>query len=136
MNYLKLCCSFLAFTCMTLTGFSQPYFTECTAAFVNNEAVVDDYSPRGTCQIDSTATGTLTVQTAEISKGQCNPHRKVPFSIAIRDGQTKTLWPYKKETVLDIELKDLLAYCKSGDSIVLLMHDKEYALPHNEIFIR
>ena len=108
----------------------------CSAAFLDNKIVVNEYTPTGKCSLSLTARGELTVATAELSLKESKPVENLPFKIAIRDENTKTLTMFSGEDYRKIEVQQVLAKCKKGDSIVLLTLEKQYALPHNEILVK
>ncbi len=118
------------------SSFGQERFTNCAAAFLDGKIVVNEYSPTGHCEMLKSATGELTVQTADLSPEHCIPTGKIGFKIAIRDGNTKTLISFSDKTYKQLDIKPVLAKCKPGDSIVLLTTDDEFALPHSEILIK
>ena len=43
---------------------AQNRFSNCSAAFLNQKMIVDDYSPQGKCVLNTSAIGQLTVNTA------------------------------------------------------------------------
>jgi hypothetical protein len=110
-------------------------FTECSAAFVGNRVVVDDYSPTGKCKLKHTATGTLTVQTVMLNEQQMKGVKKLNFKVAIRDKATGTLLLFSDQTYREVAVQQVLAKCRPGDHIVLLTTNNHYALPHNEILV-
>ncbi len=116
-------------------AFGQKLFQSCTAAFLNNKIVVDDYSPQGKCGVAATATGRLTVCTADLSLTSSVAVDKIVFKIAIRDQNTKTLVMYSNEDFQQVDIQRVLSKCRQGDHIVLLTLDSQYALPHNEILV-
>ena len=116
-------------------AFSQEAFQNCTAAFLDNKIVVDDYSPTGKCGLAANATGQLTVCTADLSPTSSRAVDKINFKIAIRDHQTKTLVMYSNENYRQVDIQKILSKCRKGDHIVLLTLDNRYALPHNEILV-
>ncbi len=118
---------------MTFAGHSQQI---CSAAFLDNKLVVDEYSPTGKCILPLTTRGELTVATADLSLEASKPVDRLPFKIAIRDENTKTLTMFSGEDYRKIEIQQVLVKCKKGDSIVLLTLEKQYALPHNEILVK
>lgn len=127
----------LAFFCcmFALSGFSQKPFTNCTAAFLNNQMIVDEYTPMGKCSLADTATGILTVCTADLSPTKSIARDKIRFKIALRDKDTGTLTMFSTETYKTVDIRKVLAGRRKGDHIVLITLDDEYALPHNEILI-
>ncbi|MPR34852.1 hypothetical protein GBK04_16195 [Cytophagaceae bacterium SJW1-29] len=124
-------CSLLAGLC-----FAQDSFQHCTAAFLDKDIVVDEYSPKGTCVLPATAIGELTVQTVELSATASKPTGAIPFKLAIRDGKTHTLTLFSNADYTGIAIQSVLAKCRKGDRLVLLTLNKQYALPHNEILIQ
>lgn len=131
-----ICSALLLFGCVLCTpAFGQAAFQNCTAAFLDNKIVVDDYSPTGKCSLAANATGQLTVCTADLSPTSSRAVDKINFKIAIRDHQTKTLVMYSNENYRQVDVRKVLAKCRKGDHIVLLTMDTQYALPHNEILV-
>lgn len=132
-SYLFLLCCILS-----VSALAQRPFTNCSAAFLNSKLVVDEYTDEGKCVLDSTATGILTVCTAELwpEKDKSKPVDKLKFMIAIRDRGTHTLMMFSENLYTQIDIQKVLRRCRKGDSIVLLTMKDEYALPHNEILVR
>ena len=126
---LLLCGSTLSF------GLQTPFST-CSAAFLDNKMLVNEYSPQGTCTVTAGATGQLTVCTAELSPKASKAVDKIDFKIALRDQQTHTLTMYSDETFRQVAIERVLSQCKKGDRIVLLTTSNQYALPHNEILVQ
>lgn len=128
-------------------GFCQPVETslqshknddqyqDCAAIIFNGEMLVDDYSPRGVCQLKHKMSGKLSVSTVELSEHGGKPKKEIGFQIAIRNTATNTLWMYSKKVIKEVMLEDVLSKCQPGDQIVFMTVDQEYALPHNEIEI-
>jgi len=108
----------------------------CSAAFVGDKIVVNEYTPEGKCFLPSTTTGVLTVQTASLSPTESIPPGKLPFQIAIRNKEFNTLRMFAKSTYREIEIEKVLAKCQKGDHIVLLLLEEGYALPHHEILVQ
>ncbi|WP_460975290.1 hypothetical protein [Spirosoma knui] len=128
----------LTLLCASVVGttFGQDSFKQCSAAFLGNRMIVNEYTPAGTCVVSSTATGELTVNTVELSPNQTKALDKIPFRVAIRDNTTHTLLMYSNQEVKQVDVQKVLAKCKKGDHIVLLTLDDQYALPHNEITVQ
>jgi hypothetical protein len=122
----------IAFT-INLTA--QNRFNECSAVFLNQKMIVDDYSPAGKCVIDANATGQLTVSTAVYENDTWRAVEKISFKITIRDSKTKTLFSYSDATYEEIDIKKVLAKCQKGDYILISLVKDLYALPHNEILV-
>ena len=110
-------------------------FNNCTAAFIGNKMVVDDFSPRGKCEIEAGTKGNLSVSTVNLSLTETTPFKNVGFKVAIKNEKTNTLWLYSEETFYEIPVESIMAKCKPGDKIILITVDKEFSLPHNEIAI-
>ena len=128
--------AFVLYCCALLKpAFGQNAFLNCTAAFLDNKIVVDDYSPRGKCSLAATATGNLTVCTADLSPTASVAVDKITFKIAIRDQNTHTLVMYSNKNFRQIDIRQVLSKCRKGDHIVLLTLDDRYSLPHNEILV-
>jgi len=120
----------------TTTLFGQAAFNDCAAICLDKVALVKDYSPNSTCEIDQAATGTLTAYTVDLSETSITPKKLIGFKIAIEDAATKTLWLFSKKTFKKIAVEKVLAKCKKGDIIRLLTVDNSFALPHNEILVK
>ncbi len=116
--------------------FSQDAFNDCAAICLNKIALVKDYSPSSTCEIELEAKGTLTAYTVELSATAITPKKAIGFKIAIEDAATKTLWLFSEKTFKKIAVEDVLAKCKKGDIIRLVTVDNAFALPHNEILVK
>ncbi len=114
---------------------AQSKFSECSAIFLNQKMVVDDYSPNGKCQLKANAKGTLTVNTAIFENDTWRAEDQIGFKITIRDGNTKTLLSYSEISFLKIDIQSILSKCKKGDSILISVLKDKYALPHNEILV-
>jgi hypothetical protein len=125
----------LHFLALSPATFSQDSFTNCSAAFLDKKMVVNEYTPNGQCILSADAAGVLTVCTAELSPESSIPVDKLSFKIAIRDGNTKTLFSFSDSTYEQIDIGKVLSMCRKGDHIVLLTTDDRFALPHNEILV-
>ena len=115
---------------------AQNKFNNCSAAFLDNKMVVDEYTTTGKCSLPATATGQLTVCTAELSPEKSRPVDAIRFKVAIRDQNTGTLTMFSNETFKRVDIQDIMARCRKGDHIVLITMADEYALPHNEILVK
>jgi len=118
---------------MSGLAFGQKSFNDCSAAFLNNKMVVDEYAPNGKCKLAANTVGKLTVCTADLSPTGNKAKEKISFRIAIRDKNTKTLVMFSDETYKEVNIEKVMQKCTAGDQIVLLTTDSQYALPHNEI---
>ena len=130
----KLIATAFAFCAFSQVGFSQHV---CSAAFLNNKMVVDQYVKEGyKNEISINATGSLTVNTVELSAKENKAVEKIPFRVAIKAKETKTITLFSTDEFMQVDVKKVLSQCKKGDQIVLLTQDKQYALPHNEILVK
>lgn len=130
----KLLCAGLMLSYSTV-AFTQESYRDCAAAFLDNKMVVDEYTSKGKCTVAASASGVLTVNTAELSPEGSLPKSPVFFKIAIRDKETGTLVMFSEKALKQVEIRQVLARCSKGDRIVLLTTDSQYALPHNEILV-
>ncbi len=130
-----LICTLLGCLFAFATMAQQP-FTNCSAAFLNNKIVVDEYTDQGKCVLDSSASGILTVCTANLSPEKSIPVKKIDFKIALKDRNTGTLTMYSDKTFQQVEIRSVLKKCRRGDRIVLITMNDEYSLPHHEILVR
>lgn len=133
-------CVFLLSCCLVVGNVLAQHntndFSSCAAAFLNQKLIVNEYTTQGKCIVDIHAKGKLTVHFAELSDAHtAKPGATVPFKIAIRDGNTKTLWLFSEKTYRDIPIEEVLAQCQKGDSIVLITTERDWALPHSEILV-
>ncbi len=110
-------------------------FNNCAAVFLDNDMMVDDYSPKGRCEVNAISKGALQVFSITFSLTNPSPYDQVAFKVAIRNQQTNTLWMFSEETYQQIPLEKILEKCQPGDSILLLTVDSQYSLPHHEIFV-
>lgn len=121
---------------LAIGSHAQGSFNSCSAAFVGNKMVVNEYSTKGTCQLPTSAVGDLSVQTVDLSETESKGVDRIDFRVAIRDKATGTLIMYSGDTFRQVPVQQVLAKCKKGDHIVLLTVDNTYALPHNEILVQ
>lgn len=122
--------------CMAHMGaFGQNTYTRCTAAFLNDHLIVNEYSPEGKCMLDSTSRGMLTVCPATYENGKWTQEYQAEFMVAVRDKDTRTFWMFSDKRYKKLEISKVLAECRKGDQIVLLTVDSRLALPHNEILV-
>lgn len=125
----------VGFVGASLIGQAQAKFSSCSAVFLDNRLVVDDYSPIGKCALTQDAQGTLSVAEATYENNQWHQTAAIDFMVAIRDKNSKTLTMFSKEVYQKVDIKNVLSKCNKGDAIVLLTLKDTYALPHNEIEI-
>ena len=121
--------------CISNVLSAQNQFKDCSAVFLNNKMVVNEYSTKGKCLLAATASGKLTVNTAELSETGGKAKDKIPFKIAIRDKNTKTLVSFSEQIFSEINIQNVMKKCNKGDHIVVLTTDRQHALPHNEILV-
>lgn len=114
---------------------AQNRFNNCSAVFLNQKLVVDDYSPTGKCVVKSTDTGQLTVSTATYDNDKWLAGEKISFKITLRDGRTKTMLSYSDATYQTVDIQKILEKCQKGDYILISIVKDAYALPHNEILV-
>ena len=114
---------------------AQSKFNNCSAIFLNQKMVVNDYSPEGKCVVSEASKGKLTVSTATFDNNQWYAGDKIAFKITIRDGKTKTLWSYSDKTFKEIDMEKVLSKCQKGDYILVSVIEDQYSLPHNEILV-
>ncbi|MBV6439469.1 MAG: hypothetical protein EPGJADBJ_01110 [Saprospiraceae bacterium] len=114
----------------------QKDFSSCSAAFLNEKIIVNEYTTVGKCVVSSTATGKLTLHPVTLSEDKIPiPGEKIQFKVAIRDGDSKTLMLFSEKTCKEIEIRDILKACRKGDHIVLLTLERTWAVPHSEILV-
>jgi hypothetical protein len=123
----------LLFSCNFV--FAQEKFSNCSAAFLDGKMIVEQYSKTAKAKISILSKGELTVSTAELGEDYTKQVKKFEFGVAIKDKETGTMMLFSSKTFMKIEIEQILAKCKKGDSIIILTTDAEYALPHNEILV-
>ncbi|CCH51914.1 hypothetical protein BN8_00872 [Fibrisoma limi BUZ 3] len=126
----------IALSAVSILSFGQSTTQSCTAAFLGNRMVVNEYSTTGKCVVPATSTGELSVQTVALSPKSVKALGKVPFKVAIRDKATKKLVPFSANQYRQVNIRNVLAKCQKGDHIVLMAIGNQYALPHNEILVQ
>lgn len=127
---------FLFIIClMAHFSFGQKSFNSCSAVFLNNKMLVNEYSITGKCTLDITAKGNLTVSTVQLSSTESKAIEPIMFQVAIRNKETGTLMLVSKEQLKKIEISKVLEKCRKGYHIIILTLNDDYALPHNEILV-
>lgn len=124
-----------SFLMLSSVVFSQHKPTSCTAVFIDNQMLVDEYTGEGQCIIDYNAKGSFTVQIVDLSSELCHPTGHIRFRLSIRRGSTNTLISFSDKNFTEMQVEDILAKCQPGDSILVLTVDEEYSLPHHEIIV-
>jgi len=131
--------SFIIFILLAIlgsfSGFGQQSFNNCSATFLNNKMLVNEYSPAGKCKVSITEKGDLTVNTVELSSTESKAINPIMFQIAIRNKNSGTLTMFSKDKIQKIEIQKILEKCKKGDYIIVLTVNDKFALPHNEILV-
>ena len=117
-----------------LTSFGQDKFNTCSAIFVEDNRLVDEYSPRGKCKVDNKASGTITVREI-IGDEDYKKDVKVPFRVAIKEGKTNTMVMFSEQRYEELALADVLKKCNKGDHIVVMTEGDKWSLPHHEILV-
>ncbi|MBK7871066.1 MAG: hypothetical protein IPJ74_10445 [Saprospiraceae bacterium] len=96
-------------------------FSNCAAIFLNQNMLVNEYSPEGKCIVDANTKGELSLHAADMSNDKVTKaSEKITFKVAIRDRDSKTLMLFSEKSYQEINIQDVLAQCKKGDFIVLL----------------
>lgn len=122
------------------SSFAQSNYSNCSAVFLNNQMVVEEYSDVAKAKISKEAKGWIsagTVNLGDIAKGEKKAEitGKFEFGVAIKDGNTGTITMFSAKTYKKIEVEKVLAKCQKGDSIIIMTLDDEYALPHNNLLV-
>jgi hypothetical protein len=111
-------------------------FNNCVAPFLDKKMIVNEYSTEGKSVLAANATGELTLRPVFLTAGK-DPEwgDKISFKIAIRDSNSKTMTVFSEKTYKEIDIQNVLGKCKKGDHIVLLMLERNWAVPHGEILV-
>jgi hypothetical protein len=130
----------LSFLFIGNLAFAQDNFSNCSAVFLNDQVIVEEYSATAKARISKDALGWIsasTVNLGDVSKGEKKFEitGKFEFGVAIKDGNTGTVFLFSPKEYKKIEAEKVLAKCKKGDSIIIMTTDKTFALPHNEILV-
>lgn len=120
---------------MSFWSFAQEPYANCSAVFLNNKMLVEEYSDTAKCKISIDAKGEMVAATVELHKDNSRLVEKFSFSVAVKDKDTGTMMLLTKEPIKKIEVEKVLAKCRKGDKIVVLTTENEFALPHNEILV-
>lgn len=137
MQYLKI----LSITLFILSSYwgmgqeaSQQKYNDCAAIFYNGEMLVNEFSPKGQCNLSSDADGKLSLHTVSLNEEGGTPTKDLKFYVAIRHIETNTLRLYSPKLYSEIKLKALNKTLGEGENIVILTDDPAYNLIHNEIY--
>lgn len=121
-------------------SYGQDSFSNCSAVFLNNQMIVEEYSASAKAKISKDAQGWISagvVSLGDISKGEKKFEitDKIEFGVAIKDANTGTIILFSSKEYKKIEAVKVLAKCKKGDSIIIMTTDNRFALPYNEILV-
>lgn len=115
---------------------TPPKYSQCAAILFDGKVLVDDYSPRGICKLETGMKGKLSVATVNLScRGNSTPINNIGFKVAIQNERTKTMWMYSDQMYMEVPLEEVLEKCEPGDRIIILTVGQQFSLPHNEIEI-
>lgn len=121
-------------------SYGQDTFSSCSAVFLNDQMIVEEYSASAKAKISKDAQGWISagaVSLGEVSKGEKKFEitEKIEFCVAIKDANSGTIILFSPKEFKKIEAEKVLAKCKKGDSIIIMTTDNTFALPHNEIVV-
>ena len=121
--------------CVSIVSKAQNRFSDCSVLLLNEQVLVENYSPNATCNVSKAAKGWLTAGTITLGENSMKPNAdgKFEFGVAIKDMETGTLHLFSFEKYKKVKIEEVLRQCKAGDSIVILTANSKFALPHNEI---
>lgn len=125
----------LVFVYVSFMSFAQKPYTNCSAVFLNNKMLVEEYTDTAQCQISIDAQGELIVGTVELGENYSKLVDKQSFSVAIKDKATGTMLLITAKPIKELAVATVLAKCKKGDKLIILTTDSALALPHNEIVV-
>ncbi len=130
----------LSFLFWSKIVFSQEQFSNCSAVFLNDQMVVESYSAQAKCKISKDAKGWISVGTVNLGDINWGEKRfeitsKIPFSVAIKDGNTGTITLFSSKIFKKIVVDKIMPKCKKGDSIIIMTTNDAYALPHNDLLV-
>lgn len=108
-------------------------YMDCAAIFLNGEMLVDDFSPKGKCQLKSNAQGRLTVSTVALDEKGGTAIKPIEFRVAIKNKRTNTLYMYSPKTYMELDIQDAMRRCNKGDKILIMTTNDRYNLSHHEI---
>jgi hypothetical protein len=125
----------LCLICVSVVSMAQNRFLDCSVLLLNEQILVENYSPNATCKVSKAAKGWLTAGTITLGENSMKPNAdgKFEFGVAIKDMETGTLHLFSFEKYKKVKIEEVLRQCKAGDSIVILTANSKFALPHNEI---
>ena len=120
--------------------FAQEDFTNCSAVLLNNQMLIEEYSNTAKCKISKEAKGWLSAASVSLGENKGGKQgfeikEKIEFGVAIKEGQTGTIFIFSPKTVKKINVEKILEKCKIGDSILIMTKDAQFALPHNHLLV-
>ncbi|MCP9766385.1 hypothetical protein EGI22_00605 [Lacihabitans sp. LS3-19] len=114
--------------------FAQDHFSNCSAVFLEDKMIVEEYSKNAKCKIAKDTKGWISAGTVSLGE-KAEITSKFAFGIAIKDAETGTITMFSPKIFKKIEAEKVLAKCKRGDSVIIMTTDDEYSLPHNELLV-
>ncbi|MCP9756656.1 hypothetical protein EGI26_15935 [Lacihabitans sp. CCS-44] len=125
---------------ITSNSYGQEIFSNCSAVFLNDQMIVEEYSANAKAKISKDAQGWISagaVTLGDVAKGEKKAEitQKIEFGVAIKDANTGTIVLFSSKEFKKIEAEKVLEKCKKGDTIIIMTTDNTYALPHNEILV-
>lgn len=131
---------FLSFLFLGNIAFAQDLYSNCSAVFLNDQMVIEEYSTTAKAKISKDAQGWISagaVNLGEVNKGEKKFEitEKFEFGVAIKDANTGTIILFSPKEYKKIEVEKVLAKCRKGDSIIIMTTDNTFSLPHNEILV-
>lgn len=139
--------------CISLSAFAQspsPYYPgmvsmgiakceksenykDCAAILYKGNVLVNEYSPRGFCKLETGMTGPLTVASVALDEEGATPGKNISFRVAIKNERTNTMWMFSDQVYEEVQLEDILRKIEKDDKIIIMTVDRKYSLPHHEI---
>lgn len=121
-------------------SYGQDSFSSCSAVFLNDQMIVEEYSASSKAKISKDAQGWISagaVSLGNVSKGEKKFEitEKIEFGVAIKDANSGTIILFSPKEFKKIEAEKVLAKCQKGDSIIIMTTDNTFSLPHNEIVV-
>ncbi len=110
-------------------------YNDCAAIFYKGKMLVNEYSPKGKCKLETGMEGKLTVSAVSLSDKGAIPTTKIGFQVAIQNNRTNTLRLISQDELFEVELKTILEQCEKGDELIFLTTDKKYSLPHHRVAV-
>ena len=131
---------FLNSSLLSSISFAQGDFSDCAAAFLDNQMIVEEYANGAKCKLSILSKGILsagTVNLGDVSRGEKKFQitEKISFSIAKKDANSGTVTMFSNKKYKQIKISKVLSKCKPGDFLIIMTLNSKYSLPHNEILI-